>query len=303
MLSENFAARNSLNPGELAIVNGPRNIALLRIPMLIMLCLFALSQATSSSIRAHEFRIESHVYIGESTRPATHNVTMFSNELAFDFMMPEELNAAPMEIVIYDSRQRLIVLLDNQREIRVEMSAVQLTKLVESLRRQTLENETAKFLVNDSFEVDTDWSAGWVTLTSPAITYRFRGEQPKNGALIPVYFQMMDVLTQLNATDPRQLPPFPRLKLNQTIRHVGWVPRDVQISVAANGFFPNSFSANSHHVLTEGLSKTDRDLMAEAKKNWMNFKQVDLKEYRTEEESRKRIRAATKSIDELSIKR
>jgi hypothetical protein len=264
-----------------------------------ILCVMAFSIGISGSIKAHEFRIESHVYIGESTQPATHNVTVFSDQLAVDFLMPEELNATPNEMVIYDSRQRVIVLLDTQREIRVELSDVQLRKLVDSLRRQTLENETAKFLANDSFEVDTDWSAGWVTLTSPVITYRFRGEQPKNGALIPVYFEMMDVLTQLNATDPRQLPPFPRMKLNQTIRTVGWVPREVQISVSANDFFPNSFTANSRHLLTEGLSNADRELVASAKENWMKFKQVDLKEYRNDAKTRQPIRSAAKLTNNL----
>ncbi len=299
LLQSLVASRFFFVAGKTFSAAAENRFAWLRFSLAIMCCFFALSSANM----AHDFRIESHVYIGESTQPATHNVTVFSNELAIDFLMSEQLNTAPTEIVIYDSRQRLIVLLDNQRKVRVEISAAQLVKMVESLRRQTVENEAAKFLVNDSFEVDTDWSAGWVTLTSPAITYRFRGEQPKNGALIPVYFEMMDILTQLNATDSRQLPPFPRLKLNQTIRTVGWVPRDVQISVTANEFFPNSFSANSRHVLTEGLSKTDRDLMADAKKNWMNFKQVDLKEYRNEEDSRKLNRTAWQSSDKLSIKR
>ncbi len=231
-------------------------------------------------IQGQEFRIDSQVYLEESTEPVSHNVTIYSPKLVCDFLMSNESEPQPVEIVVFDTRQKNMVLLDVQRQLRVEIPDLRLIKLVDGLRRETQQNENTKFLVADSYEEEANWSDGWVTLTSPIISYRVRGSQPKNVSILPLYFDFLDHVTRLNASDPTKIPPFPRMRLNRSIKRLGWIPSEVQISVRQNVLFRKSFEATSKHVLIDGLTSNDRKMIEDAKKYWMQYKAVELTEYR-----------------------
>ncbi len=233
-----------------------------------------------SNLTAQEFRIESQVYVEGSTQPVSHNVTLFTPKMVCDFLMSNEADPQPVEIVIFERREKKLILLDPIRKVQVEIPDVQLIQLVDGLRRETMQNERSQFLINDTFEENTDWADGWVSLTSPSIVYRFKGNQPEDASLLPAYFEFLDQFTRLNASDPTKLPPFPRMRLNQTIKKLGWIPTEVQIEMAPNTLFQKEFKASSKHVFNEGLSNQDRQLISDAKKAWMQFESVDLISFR-----------------------
>lgn len=240
------------------------------------LCVLGLSQPLSGQ----EFRIESQVYFGQATQPVSRNVTLFTPKLICDMQLSNDSDSQPVEYVVFDTRQKLLVLLDVKREVRVEILDIELLKLMEGLRRETMQNERTRFLTDDFFEEETDWSDGWVTLTSPNITYRIRGSQPDDVSCLPTYFEFLDHFTRLKASDPTKVPPFPRIRLNQTIKKLGWIPDEVQIDVKQNGLFREPFKATSKHVLTKGLSTSDREIVEQAKKLWMQYPAISLTEYR-----------------------
>ena len=126
---------------------------------------------------------------GQSTQPISHNVTLFTPKLICDMQMSDEAEPQPVEYVVFDTRQKLFVLLDVQREVRIEIFNLELMRLMEGLRRETMQNDRTKFLTDDTFEEDTDWSDGWVTLTSANITYQFKGSQPDDVSCLPPYFR------------------------------------------------------------------------------------------------------------------
>lgn len=229
---------------------------------------------------AQEFRVESQIYTGESSEPASRNLTLYTPKLVYDFLMSPRVGEEPIEIVIYEPHQQLVVLLDPKRKVRVELTSLQLTQICEGLKKETLQNERTRFLVDAEFKEDTDWSENALTLISPSITYRVEGKRPNDPSMLPIFFETLDVLTRLKATDPTRIPPYPRLQLNQSIRKIGWLPSRVEITVQSNDFFPNSFSARSKHNVTNGLTSGDRDQVQEAKKAWAQFKAVDLAEFR-----------------------
>lgn len=227
-----------------------------------------------------EFRIESQVYSADSKLPVSQNITLFSEGLVYDFQLSNDAKPIPLEIVIFDTRKRTIILLDTQRKTRLELPDLQLLKIVESVRRETAQDNRSSFLVEDSFEEDVDWSTNWVTLTSPQIEYRFRGSQPKDVSIIPQYNDFLDNFTMLIASDPTKIPPFARIKLNQSIKRLGWIPIEVQISVKENSLFREAFTAKSKHVVINHLSNEDRKRIKKAKQDWMQFETVDLAKYR-----------------------
>ncbi len=227
-----------------------------------------------------EFRIESQVYTSESNLPVSQNTTLFSQGLVYDFQLSNDAQPKPLEIVIFDTRSRTIVLLDTQRKIRIEIPDLQLLKIVDGVRRETAQDQRSSFLVDDSFDEDIDWSTNWVTLSSPQIEYRYRGSQPKDVSIISQYNNFLDHFTMLIASDPTKIPPFARMKLNQSIKRLGWIPTEVQISVKQNSLFRQAFSAKSTHVVINQLSDNDRSRIAMAKQNWIQFEPVQLEEYR-----------------------
>lgn len=229
---------------------------------------------------AQEFRIESQVYIDSSTLPVSQNVTLFSNRIVYDFQMSAEAQPKPIETVVFDATRRLMVLMDAKRQIRLELPEIRLIKILESVRKETLKETRSSFLVKDRFKEDNDWATGWVTLTSPAITYRYKGSHPKNAEILPPYYDFLDNFTRLIATDPTKIPPFARLELNSSIRRVGWMPYEVRISVKPNALFRQGLEAKSTHTVVSRLSDKDRQRIGEAKRQWLSFRAVDLAEYR-----------------------
>ena len=227
-----------------------------------------------------EFRIESQVYSADETEPVSRSVTLFTSKLVCDFLMDDQADPKPVEIVIFDIRQGQLALLDPQREVQVTVPDVQLIKLTEGLRRETMQNEKTKFLVEETYEENQNWSDGWVTLDSPSISYRVKGAQPDDVSVLLNYYRFLDQFTRLNSTDPTQLPPFPRMRLNRTLKQLGWIPSEVQISVKQNQLFREPFQATAKHVFVEGLTPSDQELLAGAKKKWLHYEQVDLTKYR-----------------------
>lgn len=247
-----------------------------------LLSLWGLSLALLGSqyCFAQEFRITSDVYIGDSKAVLSSNLTLFSDSLICDFLMSDEVVPQPLEVVLYDTRQKRFVLLDLERRVRTEISDLQIEKLVENLAGETQKNEASKFLISETFVEETDWTNGTLSLKGDNMEYFFRGFQPEDPAFLPQYFSFLDNFTKLNATDPRKMPPFPRMKLNQRIKQLGWVPSEVRVTLKANQFFREDLEAQSKHTLTAGLTRGDRELITRAKRDWQGFKAVELTEFR-----------------------
>ncbi len=238
------------------------------------------SPTFESRANAQEFRIESEVYSGDSTEPGSHNITLFSGGMIYDYQMSNEADSQPVEIAVYDSRDQSFVLIDCERNMRLEVSHVELIKMLEGLRQQTLRDDQTSFLINEPFEENYDFASGIVTLDSASISYRFQGKQPDDVSILPVYFQFIDQFSQLNASDPHKLPPFPRLRLNQSIQKFGWIPDTIHVTLRPNPLFRSQVDLTSKHTLIPELSNADQLRIAETKTHWLGTKNVGIGEYR-----------------------
>ena len=97
------------------------------------------------------FRIESQVYINDAQTPVSQNVTLFADRIVYDFQMAASANLPPSEIVIFDEQKRELILLDVGRKLSWTVADLRLLKMLDQLRRETLNNDKASFLVNQSF--------------------------------------------------------------------------------------------------------------------------------------------------------
>lgn len=275
--------------------NNRRLLARLAYGIVLSLSL-GLSAPAVAQIPTPQFRIESQVYSGDSPTPVSENVTLFDTGIVYDFQMVGGVNKTPSEIVIFDERQRELILMDVERKIAWTVADLRLLKMVDQLRRETVNNAKASFLVNEPFVETDDWSSNKVSLESDSFRYVLTGKRPTNASILPRYYEFLDQFTRLGASDPKRLPPFPRLALNKTIKTHGWIPTQVQVQVKPNSFFQEAFSATSKHVLVMSLSDSDSERIKFARKCWMEFEQCDLVEYRQIPAASKRV--AFKSKEE-----
>jgi hypothetical protein len=119
-----------------------------------------------------------------------------------------------------------------------------------------------------------------VNLDGEVISYKFKGSRPNDTTILADLHQFLDNYTLLQATDPKNLPPFPRMRLNQTIKKYGWFPTEIQLHASKNNFFRTSFWITSKHTLVNELSENDKEQIQKAKSKWMSFERVNLSEYR-----------------------
>lgn len=236
--------------------------------------------AFQPALEAQEFKVESKVFVGNSKTPATTNIVLFADNVIYDFNYGADTSKPPREVVILDKRQRKMILLDMQQKRKLEMFDINVIKVLESVQAMTAEDPRSEFLVKEQFKESTDLTTGWVTLKSNTIAYQFTGKQPDNVGLLPDYFAYLDNFTRLIASDPKRIPPFPKLRLNQSIKQLGWFPSEINVSMKPNSLIKQPFAAKSKQTLTVGLTQADREKIASAKSDWLNYELVNLHTYR-----------------------
>ncbi len=248
--------------------------------MVLGLMLQLLPADSSSKVSAQEFKIDTQVYMAGDAEPISHNVTLFSGQMIYDILLSTDSPAKPVEVVIYDRRQRSFVLLDVARKIRMNLQQEILVKMVEGLRQETTQNKVTSFLVTDNYKENVDENSGWHELKNDQITYRFQGDRPGDGLVMAAYGEFLDQFTRLNASDPKKLPPFPRLRLNQMIKKYGLIPTKVEASLSKNELFKNEIKLSSRHTFLNEISEMDEKRIEEVKSLWMSFRQVEFAEFR-----------------------
>ena len=247
---------------------------------------FVLAQTLVSNSNAQDFRIETEIFQGTSNDPISENLTLFSGNLILDFMLPTDRTRFPDEIVIYISDERKFVLLDTRRRIKTELLEGQVLQLLASLQSSTIATEDNDFLFNPEFEEAYDNSSGLLTLQSERITYEVRGKRPKEDSMLHRYYEFIGQFARLNATDPKRMPPFARLKLNAALQKYGFIPDEVRLTLIPS-LADNSnpiVLKTTHNVITE-LSEKDEKRIASAKRYWMEFKDVSLGIFRNYEKT------------------
>lgn len=244
------------------------------------LTVFAMSLIAFSftkSINAQQFKIESQIYVNGEDQPSSSNVTMFSDGLVFDF---QTKGTQSHEVTILQPKQHQTILLDRLRRMKLVLDDVQLIKMADALRRETSQDKQAGFLVNERFEETISLDNGAATLKSPTIAYSIRGSRPVDIKVFPIYSNFIEAFTRLQVSDPHAFSPFPRMRLNQTIRKLGWIPSEVKVTFQSNALMKQGMSATAKHTFIDGLSSADQTQIAEIKNDWLNFETVDLYEFR-----------------------
>ncbi len=232
-------------------------------------------------IEAQGFRIETEVTNRDTGETVSENLTLFDDNIIVDFTLKPDKTRFPIEIVANIVNEKRFVLMDTTRKIKTELVESDLLRILAALQGSAFVDDSNRFLFRPEFEESFDDSTGWLELRSPQLVYRTRGQRPEQEMALQKYYEFIDQFARLNATDPRRMPPFARLRLNQAIRKQGIMPDEVEMTLVPDklGNQPEIRMRTSHVVVWE-LSETDRQRIESAKRYWVEFENIGMKQYR-----------------------
>lgn len=190
----------------------------------VVACLLA-SMTVNVMAQENGFRLETDVFVQGDDKPLSRTVTLFHNGVAYDFPRDKA------QVTMVDPAGNRIVIFDTERNVKTVVDLKELTKLMETAKKQAPEFLTAIIAEADRVESDTEKTA----VGGAILKYTATHQSPPKPEYASSYATFADALALLNAhLDPSQLP-YARLKLNDTLRQQGLMPREVtkKLSVGA----------------------------------------------------------------------
>jgi len=248
-------------------------VRIIPLTMMIWSCAFVCAMS-------QEFKVETAIYAADAKQPVAQNVTLFQNDVVVDLKVDFANPPNVLETKVYDSRQKKVALLDHVKQVHVEISDNHLLQMVDGLRRDISQRDELQFLVNEVFTEAQELEISRLVLASPTIKYVVEGQRPTDAGCLKIHGEFLDIFTRLNASDPGGFPPFARMRLNESIKKMGWIPTSVEVEFGSNALLPKGLKMKSTHVLIEGLSKEDTAKIEMAKKQWLGYTPVSLLKFR-----------------------
>jgi len=235
----------------------------------IALCFVGVVTLSSQRTLAGDFRVQSKVFEGDSLTPFAENLTLFKGEVVYDFV-----EQGSREITIFDPKTERIILLDPKRKEKTVIKLDWIHELISKLRSQIQSKPSD--LLNPKLESKFDEAEGWLTLSSPRITYRAKGMTLRDHSVVSRYRRFADWHAKLNAIHGGSMPPFARIKLNESIANRNMVPEVVELKMT---FPKRKAELKSTHGIIWQLSAEDEKQIELVNRYLAEFRTVPLKQY------------------------
>jgi hypothetical protein len=228
----------------------------------------------TAAANAIEFRIETRVFSGDASEPASESVTLFQGDVVYDF-----LNGSS-QVAIFRRPQGDVpgrfILLDRDREIRTEFTTDKIAAVMKKLRTWAGQQEDAylKFAADPKFSESFNEATGELLLESPMQSYRLTTSPIDKPSAQTQLQDFLNWYTQLNALIHGGPPPFPRLAVNAALARHAAVPLEVQLTTSGD-----TQNLRSEHLIAWRISKQDRDRIEQANREMADFKSVSNAEF------------------------
>lgn len=235
----------------------------------------ALSLLISLPVRAADFRIVSHVFVGDDEQAASTNTTLFRAGLVYDYL------AEPPSVTIFDPLRGRFVLIDPAHQLQAQMSIQEVAKFSEELkmRASAHSNSLLKFMALPKFEVGG--RGNQLVMTSPQMTYELHTLKVKDRTALQEYFDFSNWYARLNTmVNPGSPPPFARIEINKTMEKRGVIPNEVELRISAGaGKERREVKLRSRHDVTWKLLGEDLRRIDETSKQLATFKNVSFEQF------------------------
>lgn len=229
--------------------------------------------AVVASASAGDFAMDSKVYDGK--RLMGESTTLFVGSKVYDFLKQ------PDETIVLAPAEGRIVLMDNVRRVRTELTTAEVAAFCEQLREKARqsESESIRFFADPEFREALDPETDEVTLGSAFIEYRAKTLAPPSADELRRYQQHLSWQAQLNAVlNPGSPPPFARMKLNEALATRQLLAEQVTMRRTAivRGF---GSALRSEHHYTWRIDDPDRRRIEEVNDRLASYRLVSAPEY------------------------
>jgi hypothetical protein len=226
-----------------------------------------------AAARGGDFSIENKVFDGKELVGSS--TTIIVDAKAYDFL------SSPNETIILAPLDGRIVLLDNTRQVRADVTLAELTafceQLIEKARRSP--SEAVRFLAAPEFREQIDPETQELVLAGPYLDYRARTIAAPDAATLKSYEQFLTWQVRLNALiHPGSAPPSARLKLNEAL--VRRQSMAEEVTMKRTSIVPGfGKTLRAEHRFTWKLGEPERRRIDEADTRCGAYRVVPVTEY------------------------
>ena len=241
-------------------------------------CVVLISSLTAGA--ADVFRMETDIFVGGRPEPLVQYLTLFTERIVYDFRVTK-----PEEITVYDLEGNRVVLIDPVRKWKSTLTTEEVLQFTAALKSHIEpSNQVFYAATQPNFEVNDDEKERRLTLSNKFITYRIKGDKPKNVGAVRRYQEFADWSARLSAMRPGNLPPFARIDANKVTAEKGWLPEEVERIVNPNRLSQKKLEARSHHLVNWILSVPDQKRIEQVGDHLISFKEVPFSDFRDAEQ-------------------
>lgn len=197
--------------------------------------------------QAENFRVTTEISEGDTVHSASN--TIFFQGRVFDSSDPDG-----NEFTVYDPTLKRIRLINIKEKIQTQLPTDAVARFTAQLKLRAPQLKDAFFL-EPNFKDESNEQR--IRLAAPQLTYEAETTSAKFPGAVEEYRSFADWICQLNAMNPRNLPPFPRMELNQALHARKSLPLAVRLRLPIDG---NERVIESKHRYYWVLSRKDREL-------------------------------------------
>jgi hypothetical protein len=229
------------------------------------------------TVVAQDFRVDNRVFLEDKEEPEIETTTFFHGSIVYDRIKDDG------EITIYDPSRERIILMDPQREVRVETTCEAIHDFIRNYRQSLNQQEGSyiRFLANPRFQTTFDQETSLLELNSPLVTYRILTESTDEEMAVS-YRQFTDWTSMLSAmTQPGATPPFARMKVNEELVSRNFLPKEIYLTLRPDGssIMSSPIMLRSEHDFRSGLSESELRQIAGIGSQMAAFEKITLDEF------------------------
>ena len=259
-----------------------RNRQLITQCIVASMCLVALMGGLTIPAGAQELRIDTELFEDRDKEPFSENLTLFHDGTIYDFRFEPGKTRSMEEVVVFRVSPNGVGtfwLLDLDRRVKLVLSAQSLMKLVDQVKHnEKLRAEQPQF-IEPRFNEDWNPNTGRLALSSDHITYTATGTRTGNHSALEAYNGFANWYARLNAADPRKVPPFARLALNEAMYKRGIIPEQIELTLKTGEFIESAVHIKAKHYYVWTLSKSDLSMIDQVREMIASFPEIDLAGY------------------------
>ena len=239
-----------------------------------------------SATRAGEplqIRVENEIFVDHGAEPVGRSLTIFRDGLAWDFLDGAEPGQV-VEIVLHDPARERVVVIDPDRNVKTEITRLQLERLSASLAAwaRRSDDRLVRWAAGPVFDDDLQKHDRALELSGPRARYAVEFATAPAPEAAETYRQFADTALLLKALlHPGGMPPFPRLAINKQIAAAGGIPESVTLEIDTRGPLLGGRSQvlRSMHKVYPRLLSSDLERVEDAEARVAVAEAVDVATY------------------------